>query len=163
MNRHPGQRAWCVRIIPRPQARQLAQPSRDLLIDRRPPPAEHGQFDSEPDLAEQVLAFIEHYNVTAKPFAWTYAGKPLAAWYGHVAAIDLTVLPGEIPGLSGWRVASIPKIPREKHGPQQETRQKPRPKRVCSAVRLGVTRISPLAPVIVRRVVCHPKGGDEDN
>jgi transposase len=39
----------------------------------------HGQFDSETDLAEQMLAFIEHYNLTAKPFAWTYTGKPLAA------------------------------------------------------------------------------------
>jgi hypothetical protein len=25
----------------------------------------------------QLLAFIERYNPTAKPFAWTYQGKPL--------------------------------------------------------------------------------------
>jgi len=26
-----------------------------------------------------MLAFVEHYNLTAKPFAWTYSGKILAA------------------------------------------------------------------------------------
>lgn len=39
----------------------------------------HGVFDSEADLAEQMLAFIEHYNQTAKPFNWTYTGKVLVA------------------------------------------------------------------------------------
>jgi hypothetical protein len=37
----------------------------------------HGAFTSEADLAEQLLAFIETYNQTAKPFAWTYTGKVL--------------------------------------------------------------------------------------
>ena len=39
----------------------------------------HGIFTSEPDLAEQMLAFIETYNQTAKPFKWTYQGKVLEA------------------------------------------------------------------------------------
>jgi len=39
----------------------------------------HGTFTSEQDLAEQMLAFIETYNQTAKPFAWTYTGKTLNA------------------------------------------------------------------------------------
>ena len=39
----------------------------------------HGAFISEEDLAEQMLAFIETYNQTAKPFKWTYTGKVLAA------------------------------------------------------------------------------------
>jgi transposase len=39
----------------------------------------HGAFTSEGDLAEQMLAFIETYNQTAKPFAWTYTGKVLEA------------------------------------------------------------------------------------
>jgi hypothetical protein len=26
-----------------------------------------------------MLAFVEHYNLTAKPFAWTYTGKVLVA------------------------------------------------------------------------------------
>jgi transposase len=39
----------------------------------------HGVFDSEQDLATQMLAFVEHYNQTAKPFKWTYAGKVLEA------------------------------------------------------------------------------------
>lgn len=39
----------------------------------------HGSFDSEQDLAAQMLAFLEHYNLTAKPFKWTYTGKVLVA------------------------------------------------------------------------------------
>jgi hypothetical protein len=32
------------------------------------------------DLQEKVLAFITYYNRTiAKPFKWTYQGKPLIA------------------------------------------------------------------------------------
>jgi len=32
----------------------------------------NGIFTSEQDLAEQMLAFVETYNQTAKPFKWTY-------------------------------------------------------------------------------------------
>ena len=39
----------------------------------------HGIFTSETDLAEQMLAFVETYNQTAKPFKWTYTGKVLEA------------------------------------------------------------------------------------
>ena len=39
----------------------------------------HGQFSDRDDLAVQMLAFVEHYNLTAKPFTWTYTGKVLAA------------------------------------------------------------------------------------
>ena len=39
----------------------------------------HGIFTSEHDLAEQMLAFVETYNQTAKPFTWTYTGKVLEA------------------------------------------------------------------------------------
>jgi transposase len=39
----------------------------------------HGAFSSEQDLATQMLAFVEHYNLTAKPFQWTYTGKVLVA------------------------------------------------------------------------------------
>jgi hypothetical protein len=39
----------------------------------------HGQFSDPDDLATQMLAFVEHYNLTAKPFAWTYSGKVLVA------------------------------------------------------------------------------------
>jgi hypothetical protein len=38
-----------------------------------------GNFTSVEELREQVLAFIAYYNQTmAKPFRWTYTGKPLA-------------------------------------------------------------------------------------
>ncbi len=39
-----------------------------------------GNFRSVADLQAQVLAFIEYFNQTmAKPFKWTYTGRPLAA------------------------------------------------------------------------------------
>jgi len=39
-----------------------------------------GNFTSLADLKAQVLAFIAYYNQTmAKPFRWTYTGKPLTA------------------------------------------------------------------------------------
>jgi len=39
-----------------------------------------GSFTSLDDLKTKVLAFIEYYNRTmAKPFKWTYQGKPLEA------------------------------------------------------------------------------------
>jgi len=39
----------------------------------------HGAFESEDDLANQMLCFVETYNQTATPFAWTYTGKVLNA------------------------------------------------------------------------------------
>ena len=45
------------------------------ILARRLP--KRGIFKSKDDLKAQLLAFIERYNPTAKPFAWTYAGKPL--------------------------------------------------------------------------------------
>ena len=38
-----------------------------------------GSFPSTDDLTARVLAFIDHYNRTARPFKWTYQGKVLAA------------------------------------------------------------------------------------
>jgi transposase len=39
-----------------------------------------GSFTSVEDLKQKVLAFIDYYNRTmAKPFKWTYQGKPLVA------------------------------------------------------------------------------------
>ena len=39
-----------------------------------------GDFTSVSDLKAKVLAFIEYFNRTmAKPFKWTYKGKPLSA------------------------------------------------------------------------------------
>lgn len=37
-----------------------------------------GNFSSLEDLRQQILAFIDYFNKTmAKPFKWTYAGRPL--------------------------------------------------------------------------------------
>jgi hypothetical protein len=37
----------------------------------------HGEFDSVDDLAAKLIAFIDDYNRSAKPFRWTYDGRPL--------------------------------------------------------------------------------------
>ncbi len=39
----------------------------------------NGAYDSEDDLTEQMLTYVETYNQTAKPFQWTYTGKVLTA------------------------------------------------------------------------------------
>jgi transposase len=38
-----------------------------------------GEFDSIDHLAERIIAFINDYNRRAKPFRWTYDGRPLMA------------------------------------------------------------------------------------
>lgn len=39
-----------------------------------------GNFKSKEDLKSKIMEFIDHFNTTmAKPFKWTYQGKPLAA------------------------------------------------------------------------------------
>jgi DDE superfamily endonuclease len=38
-----------------------------------------GSFTSLDDLRERILAFIDYFNQTAKPFRWTYTGRPLVA------------------------------------------------------------------------------------
>jgi len=39
-----------------------------------------GSFPAVEDLKTKLLAFIDYYNRTmAKPFKWTYQGKPLVA------------------------------------------------------------------------------------
>jgi hypothetical protein len=38
-----------------------------------------GEFASVEDLVGKVMAFIADYNRTAKPFRWTYDGRPLKA------------------------------------------------------------------------------------
>lgn len=36
-----------------------------------------GNFSSPDDLRAKILAFIDYFNRSAKPFRWTYAGRPL--------------------------------------------------------------------------------------
>jgi len=38
---------------------------------------QRGDFKSKEDLAHKLIQFIEDYNHKAKPFAWTYKGRPL--------------------------------------------------------------------------------------
>ena len=41
----------------------------------------HGEFDSVNDLADRIIEFIKAYNRKAKPFRWTYEGRPLRVAY----------------------------------------------------------------------------------
>jgi putative transposase len=36
-----------------------------------------GNFPSVDALRERILAFVDYFNQTAKPFRWTYTGRPL--------------------------------------------------------------------------------------
>jgi hypothetical protein len=38
-----------------------------------------GSFTLVEDLRTRILAFIAYFNQTAKPFRWTYTGRPLVA------------------------------------------------------------------------------------
>jgi transposase len=38
-----------------------------------------GNFRSVDDLQAKILAFVDYFNRTAKPFRWTYTGRPLRA------------------------------------------------------------------------------------
>ena len=49
-----------------------------LLVRRR---LKRASFTSVDELRERLLAFIDYFNKTmAKPFKWTYAGRPLVAY-----------------------------------------------------------------------------------
>ena len=38
-----------------------------------------GDFPSVEALRERILAFVTYFNQTARPFRWTYTGRPLVA------------------------------------------------------------------------------------
>lgn len=68
---------WCFQLTPT-HASWLNQVEVFFsILERRL--IKHGVFDSEADLATQMLAFVEHYNLTATPFEWTFTGKVLVA------------------------------------------------------------------------------------
>ena len=48
-----------------------------LILARRL--LKRGEFGSAAELADRIMAFIAGYNRTAKPFRWTYDGRPLQA------------------------------------------------------------------------------------
>jgi len=37
----------------------------------------HGEFDSIDELADKIITFVNDYNRHARPFRWTYDGRPL--------------------------------------------------------------------------------------
>jgi transposase len=45
------------------------------IIERRL--LRNGEFHSTHDLATRIIEFIKTYNRTARPFRWTYDGRPL--------------------------------------------------------------------------------------
>ena len=71
----PNTRAGSSTSRPRTRPGSTRSSSGFSILSRRL--LKRGAFHSKDDLKGQLLAFIERYNPTAKPFAWTYAGKPL--------------------------------------------------------------------------------------
>ena len=61
----------------KPPPRVLAEPGRAVLLDPGAAPAPNGEFSSVEDLAARIIAFINDYNRRARPFRWTYDGRPL--------------------------------------------------------------------------------------
>ena len=45
------------------------------ILERRA--LRHGELDSTDELADMIIAFINDYNRHARPFRWTYDGRPL--------------------------------------------------------------------------------------
>ena len=61
-----------------PDPRVVAQPSRAVLLDPRTTPAAPRRVRPAVDeLADRIIAFINDYNRHARPFRWTYDGRPL--------------------------------------------------------------------------------------
>ena len=55
--------------------RQAERIGSDAGLERRL--LRYGEFTSVDDLADRIIAFINDYNRRAKPFRWTYDGRPL--------------------------------------------------------------------------------------
>ncbi len=53
----------------------ISQLEFSILVRRK---LKRGNFTSVTDLKQQILSFISYFNQTmAKPFKWTYKGRPL--------------------------------------------------------------------------------------
>ena len=59
------------------QARVLAGPGRVVLLDLTRRLLRRGEFTSRQDLADKIENVTIAYNRTAKPYRWTYDGRPL--------------------------------------------------------------------------------------
>ena len=78
MSRLPGKRARPVLRGPRrSNAPGLLDELFFSILVRRL--LKRGEFRSVEDLVARVMAFIADYNRTARPFRWTYDGRPLKA------------------------------------------------------------------------------------
>ena len=78
MSRLPGKRARPVLRGPRrSNAPGLLDELFFSILARRL--LKRGEFGSVEDLVAKVMAFIADYNRTARPFRWTYDGRPLKA------------------------------------------------------------------------------------
>ncbi len=58
----------------------MAQSDRDLVWRPDRKVIRRGDFSSLEDLAAKIERFMDYFNATmARPYRWTYEGKPLAA------------------------------------------------------------------------------------
>jgi len=66
-------------------ARQRAGVTRrDLLLDHPEKVISPNDFASTSDLSGTLLAFIDRYNQTARPFNWNYTATDLARFLGRI-------------------------------------------------------------------------------
>jgi len=68
---HPDLLAWMRRRAPEGRLIELFF----SIMQRRL--LRGGEFASVDDFTRRIIAFINDYNRKAKPFKWTYAGRPL--------------------------------------------------------------------------------------
>ena len=65
-------------------SRVLAEPDRDLLLDHPEKVISPNDFASPGDLSGTLLAFVDRYNQTARPFTWNYTAADLARYLGRI-------------------------------------------------------------------------------
>ena len=71
---------------PHTGARLLAEPSGDRLLHHPEKVISHNDFASTAQLAATLLAFIDRYNQTARPFNWKYTAADLARLLDQINA-----------------------------------------------------------------------------
>jgi hypothetical protein len=63
----------------------LAQPSRNLFLDRSEKGPQPNDFSSLQELEQRLLAFQSHYEHSASPFNWTFTRHDLHALLTKIA------------------------------------------------------------------------------
>jgi len=74
------------RAGPHPCARLLAQPNRDLLLDRSAQGLDPNDFDDLDQIQQRLAHFERLYNQIAEPFAWNFTRDKMNAWLARISS-----------------------------------------------------------------------------